>query len=54
MELGTGEHVVVGTGGALGIRRSIAEALSRYCMRGLLTNSLRKSGVRTSAGTVVS
>ena len=54
MELRTGEHVVVGAGGASGIRRSIAEALARYGMRGQLTNSLSKWGVRTSAGTVVS
>jgi hypothetical protein len=53
MELGTGEHVAVGTGGASGIGRSIAEAFGRYGMRVLQYTALSKPGVLPTAGSVV-
>jgi NAD(P)-dependent dehydrogenase (short-subunit alcohol dehydrogenase family) len=44
MKLGTGEHVAVGTGGASGKGRSVADVFGKYGMHVALTNALSKPG----------
>ena len=53
MELGTGEHVAVGSGGASGNGCSITEVFEKYGIHVLLTNALSKPGVLTTNRTLI-